>query len=455
MLKKVNDFIKEHQLTRPGELIIIGVSGGPDSMALLHIMNQLKKELSFSIAAVHLNHGLREEAQDEEDFVRESCHNMSVPFYFQRVDIMEMALQEKKSIEEMGRDYRYQYFYQLMHDIRADRIATAHHQDDVAETVLLHLLRGAGIKGLRGIMPLKGRIIRPLLSLSKNDIIAYLGNNNIGYCIDKSNYDSTYLRNRVRHSLLPQLQENFNPRIVENLNQLANIAREENEVMQGETDNLWKKVAIKEDKNLIILNKEILNTLPPAYQRRLIIKALSSLKGESGWTMKDIQSIRQLARKEGSSKKLHLQKGILVKLAYNELIFSDHQAQSVFFNYQVSIPGQLTVPEIGETFVFKLVNKEHFAPKDNAIILDYDKLGKDICIRSRRPGDFFRPRGLDGRKRIKEFFIDIKLPEAQRDKIPLLASDNEIYIIFGLRISHSVSISQKTKRFLMIKREKR
>jgi len=454
MLNKVKNFIKEYRLISPGDLVILGVSGGPDSMALLHIMDRFKSEMGFRLSVAHLNHGLRDEAEADEKFVKEYCQNRDIPFYFQRVNIKKLASQGKKSLEEAGRDYRYKYFRELIHDIGADRIATAHHQDDIAETVLLHLLRGSGIKGLRGIMPVKGRLIRPLLCVSKREIKTYLENMNVDYCLDKSNYDSTYLRNRVRHKLIPYLQEDFNPRIVESLNQLADIAREENEAMEEKTRLLWEKVVIRAEEELIVLNKHILHDLHPAYQRRLILKALGDLKGESGWNMQDVQNIRTLAKKEGSSKRLHLKKGIFVNIAYGELVFSCDPPGKVSFNYKVPIPGRITVPEIGETFVFKVLNKNQFEPEADDINLDYDKLDKDIFLRSRQAGDIFRPPGLNGRKKIKDFFIDIKLPMTERDRVPLLASGNEVYVVFGLRISQLAAAGPKTERFLIIKREK-
>ena len=211
MLAKVLQYIKEHNLITPGDLLVAGISGGPDSMALLHILLQLRPRLNFELVAAHLNHGLRPEAAAEEEFVRDYCQARQVPFYSRRVDIEEIAVRDKKSVEEAGRNCRYQYFNELVAQLGGTRIATAHHRDDNAETVLLNIIRGSGIKGLRGIRPVNGIIIRPLLCVDKNEIETYLAENSVKYCIDLSNYSTDYLRNRIRHNLLPLLEQDYNP----------------------------------------------------------------------------------------------------------------------------------------------------------------------------------------------------------------------------------------------------
>ncbi|MEN6348250.1 MAG: tRNA lysidine(34) synthetase TilS [Syntrophomonas sp.] len=453
MLNKVREFIKAHEMIRPGDFIILGISGGPDSMALLCIMKELQKELDFKIAVAHLNHGLRPEAENEEKLVREYCTDWEIAFYAKTLDIRAIAGQEKKSLEEAGRDYRYQFFYELLTGLKASKIATAHHKDDMAETVLLHLLRGSGIKGLRGIMPVKDSLIRPLLVLSKSEIEAWLNKKQINYCIDSSNYELSYLRNRIRHQLIPLLQNDYNPRIVETLNRLADIAREENDVLEEETWRWWDKLIIKMNHEEIILDKKMLLKVHPALQRRLILKILSRLQGEAGWDMADVQKIIDLAAKEGSSKHITLKKHMRVQVVYKQLHFTTQLKAAPSFNYEINIPGRIHIVATGETYVFEICEREEFKPGAGDIGLDYEKLEFPLYLRSRQAGDCFRPAGGQGRRKIKDYFIDHKIPLSERDRIPLLASRDYIYAVLGFRISSLAAAGPDTRKILLIRRQ--
>lgn len=450
MLAKVKKYINEQGLIKPGELVIAGVSGGPDSMVMLDLLNRLRSRLSFELVVAHLNHGLRPEAEAEENFVRQYCENLKIPFYSRQLNVEEIALREKKSLEEAGRDSRYRFFAELAWELGASRIATAHHQDDNAETLLLNIIRGSGIKGLRGIRPVNGKIIRPLLCVDRSEIENYLLENSIPYCVDQSNYSSDYLRNRIRLELLPLLKENYNPRMVDSLNQLADIAGLENEAMQLETARLGKELVIEKTADEIILNAEGILQLHPAFQRRLILMTLAALQGESGWDWNDVEQIRTLLDKSGSSKSLQLKKGIRVKKIYQQIVFSLKKNRKSRFNYLITVPGQLFIPEIGREITFSLLQQENFKPEPGDFYLDYDKIKGELYLRSRRPGDLFWPRGMQGKKKIKDFFIDLKVPQEERDLIPLLAGE-EIYAVVGFRVSQKVTVDSDTRRILLIK----
>lgn len=451
MLAKVQKYIKEHNLINPQELVIAGVSGGPDSMALLHILDTLRPVLGFRLAVAHLNHGLRPEAAAEENFVQDYCKDREIMFYYRQVDVGQLASQEKKSLEEAGRESRYRYFAELAVKLGASRIATAHHQDDNTETVLLNFIRGSGIKGLRGIRPVNGIIIRPLLCVNKKEIEQYLAENAIAYCIDQSNFCTDYLRNRIRHQLLPLLQQDYNPRIGDSLNQLADIAAQENEAVEIETERFWEQLIINETADEIVLDGDGILQVHPAYQRRIILKALFTLYGESGWNFKDVEQVRDLLTKSGSTKQLQLKKGLFVKKVYRQVIFSSKPADQVSFNYKVAVPGQVCIPETGKSYSFCLLKREDFNPGPDDFYLDYDKIEGEPYLRSRQPGDLFSPRGMQGRKKIKDFFIDLKVPREERDQVPLLATANTVYAILGFRISRHAVVDADTSRILLIK----
>ncbi|HHV15724.1 MAG TPA: tRNA lysidine(34) synthetase TilS [Gelria sp.] len=450
MLAKVLQYIKEHNLITPGDLLVAGISGGPDSMALLHILLQLRPRLNFELVAAHLNHGLRPEAAAEEEFVRDYCQARQVPFYSRRVDIEEIAVREKKSVEEAGRNCRYQYFNELVAQLGGTRIATAHHRDDNAETVLLNIIRGSGIKGLRGIRPVNGIIIRPLLCVDKNEIETYLAENSVKYCIDLSNYSTDYLRNRIRHNLLPLLEQDYNPRIIDGLNQLADIADVENDAIETETAHFWEELIIKQEADEIILDASRILQLHPAYQRRIILKTLSTIQEENNWGATDVKLVIDLLNKSGSSKRLQLKKDLYVKKVYEDLIFTRRLPEKTCFNYKITIPGQVYIKETGKSYSFQLLGPENFKPQDGDIYLDYDKIKGEPYLRSRQPGDVFCPRGMQGTKKIKDFFIDLKVPLTQRDRIPLLVADQTIYAVLGFRIAQEAAVDETTRRILLI-----
>jgi tRNA(Ile)-lysidine synthase len=454
MQDRVKKYIEKEKLIKQGDSVIVGVSGGPDSMALLHLLKQLTAPLNFSIIAAHVNHQLRKESDKEEDFVRVCCLTWQVPFYCQRFDIREEAQRGKKTLEEAGRDCRYRYFNELLRLTGSSLIATAHHQGDNAETVLLHLLRGSGIRGLRGIMPRNGSLIRPLLCIGRSDIIKYLNENRIPYCTDESNYDCSFLRNRIRHELIPYIANEYNPNIIERLNQLAQIAREENDVIEKETAVQWDRVVIKQESEQIVFNLSDFFPLHAAYQKRLILKALGCIKGEGGWSASDVLLIEELLKKEGSSKYVKLKKGVIVRKTYDKLLFNTVHIPKISFCYEfAALPARINIAETGESYIFKVLDRGQFLCQPGDLYLDYDLLKGPFCIRSRRPGDIFHPLGMVGRKKIKDYFIDLKVPAEERDKVPLLISRGAICAVFGYTVSQIVAVNSNTRRIVVIQKE--
>lgn len=454
MEKKVSDYINKYSMVKEKDHIILAVSGGPDSMALLYVMNKLKNHFKYNLTVAHVNHSLRPEADEEEGLVKKCSLNLGIPFYSHKADVKKIAQQEKKSIEEVGRIVRYQFFNQLLNELNADLIATAHHQDDNAETVLLNLLRGTGIKGLRGILPVNNNLIRPLLGVSKSEIMDYIKENSIPYCIDESNYDPVYLRNKIRHELIPLLEKEYNPRIVEGLSKLALIAREENDFIEGQTQQTFKEVLLSKTDSTIKLKAEFLSLLPMALCKRVILHALSELAGEEGWEANDIDIILDLMTKSGSSKIVRLKKNVTVEKVYDELVFSTVQKAKISFDYLLDIPGNIVLPT-GEEYLIKTVPVEEFDPKDCIAYVDYDKCNLPLHFRSRKPGDVFSPYGLHGRKKLKDFFIDLKIPSSKRDEIPLLTGNQgDIYAVVGYRVSNLAAVDKDSKRILVIKKFK-
>ncbi len=454
VLEKTSQYITHQGLISPGDAVIVAVSGGPDSMALLDVLCRLLPQGHFTLAAAHLNHQLRPEAEEEKQFVRQRCRDYNLPCYIRQVDVKKVAREEKKGLEEAARECRYAFFRDLMVRPGAQRVATAHHRNDQAEGVLFNLLRGAGVKGLRGMLPAQGPFIRPFLCLNREEIALYLKERSLPFCIDASNTDIRFTRNRIRHRLLPFLEQEFNPRTVDILNQLSDIARQENDYLEAECARIWSLVLQEEDQNTLCLDAEQLKKLHPALQRRLLLQALELTGGEGGWSLGDVERARALLEKDGSNKQLHPGKGITVRKSYRSLVFQKQVEETRPFSYQVPIPGNIFVSELGETFSFTVqAGPGDMNTPGGELYLDYDRLPPELLLRSRQSGDRLQPRGMSGHKKLKDLFIDMKLTREERERVPVLASPGgEIYALLGLRVAAPAAVQADTGRVLVSKR---
>lgn len=260
MKEKVIDTIKKYNLIDAGDIIVIGVSGGPDSMCLLHILNSLRQSLDFEIVVAHINHMIREDAESETQFVQEYCNKIGVECYIQRINVIEKSNLEKIGTEEAGRKARYDFFEKVLKDTGANKIATAHNANDNAETILMNIFRGTGISGLRGIEPIRdNKYIRPIIECERFEIENYCNENNLEPKIDKTNFENTYTRNKIRNILIPELKKEFNPNIIQALNKLSSLARQENEFIQNYVENITEKdLKVPE---LMAINKEALEQI--------------------------------------------------------------------------------------------------------------------------------------------------------------------------------------------------
>lgn len=450
MYQNVVGYIQDQHMIKPGDKIVAGVSGGADSMALLHILHRYCTENGGEVVAAHLNHGLREEAIQDEELVKETCSHWGIACYTRRVDVADIAARTKKSWEEAGRDCRYQYFQELASQVGADRIATAHHQNDQAESVLLHLLRGSGIRGLQGIKPVNGRLIRPLLCATRKDIEQYVQENQLPFCQDLSNDDPAFTRNRIRLQLIPYLQEAFNPRIVEALNRLAVIAQEENAALDEIADQKWPLIS-RSLENELQLDINLLVQEPAALQNRLILRALQGVSGQRDWAQEDLLRVRSLLDKPGSNFVLEWGSTIQVGKVYDTLVFTTEFLESPPFCYPVTIPGQVYVRELAANFSFTVLSASEWQPAPGHIGLDLDRIKSPLFLRSRQEGDRLRLRGLQGHKSLKKYFMEQKIPSRQRNRIPLLAAGEEIYAVWGLLVAEPAAITDSTARILVIK----
>ena len=257
MLKEqVINTIKKYNLIEDADKIVIGVSGGPDSICLLHILNEIKKELNFKICVAHINHMIRKEADEETEYVKDFCKNLGIECYIKRIDVIKIANNLKRGTEETGRQMRYEFFNEVLEKTNANKIATAHNNNDKVETILMNILRGSGTSGLKGIEAIRNnKYIRPLIETSREEIEEYCIINKLEPKIDKSKNENIYTRNKIRNIVIPYIKKEFNPNIIKTINRLSEVANEENEYMNKITQQTFNEIYVKSDNTIVCSSK--------------------------------------------------------------------------------------------------------------------------------------------------------------------------------------------------------
>ncbi len=323
MLKEeVLKTIKKYNLINNGDKIIVGVSGGPDSVCLLHVLNSLKTQLNIEIVVAHVNHMIREVADIETEYVQEFCKNINVPCFIKKVNVLEIAKQSKKGTEEVGRDERYSFFDEVLKQTNSNKIATAHNSNDKAETVILNIVRGSGIAGLKGIEANRdNKYIRPLIETSRDEIEKYCGENNLNPKYDESNNENIYSRNKVRNELIPYIKKEFNQNIIQTVNRLSELATEENDYLESLTEKAYKELKLEEKPN-IILNLKKFNNLELVIKRRLILYTIKeTLHTTNGIEKVNIDDIIKLCSNNIGNKYLMPTKKIKIFVGKGKIEF--------------------------------------------------------------------------------------------------------------------------------------
>lgn len=280
--KNVLKTIKEHELVKNGDTIVVGVSGGPDSVCLLHILNELKNILKIQLVVAHINHQIREESTMEEQYVENLCKKMQIPIYKTRAQVEEKAKNEKIGLEEAGRKVRYAFFEEIKEKVKAQKIATAHNANDNCETVLMNIIRGCGVPGLKGIPIKRNEIyIKPLLETTRTEIEDYCKQENLQPCIDKSNFENIYTRNKIRNILIPTLQQEYNPNIINTINRLAKLAQKETDYLQAVTKKQYLETLKEEKAEEIILDAKKMQQMENYSISKILLYAIEKLAGST------------------------------------------------------------------------------------------------------------------------------------------------------------------------------
>ncbi len=454
--------INKHRLFEKGSRIVAGISGGADSVCLLKVLKELRIEFDLELTAVHLNHCLRaEEADGDQDFVQELCQKWDIELKIFREDIRQIALKNKISLEEAGRNVRYRIFNRVLEEKKADYIAVAHQKEDQAETVMLNILRGTGPEGLCGMKFKQGKIIRPLLNISRTQIEHFLFQNGVPYRTDSTNLDSDYTRNRIRNELFPKIKEMFGINLTNQLVRISELMQDEQTFLESAAQKAYYEVVMDEQYQIII-SLEKFNSLDRAIKKRIIRIAWEKInKCRKNLEYVHVEQVLDLCQKKVTGKKVELPKRIEARISYDTLIFAPKQVErNIVYSYPVIIGGITRVDEAngilkseiisaGEAFL-KYGYPEDIKEHNNTQLFDYDKLKNGIVIRCRNQGDVIRPFGAGGEKKLKKYFIDEKIIREERDKVPLVAIRNKIVWIIGMRTSNDFRARRNTKNVLVL-----
>ncbi len=456
MKKKVRNFIREHHMVEKGECVLAAVSGGADSLCLLMILLELQQELGIALRAVHVEHGIRgEESKKDAAFVEDFCSRRQIPCRVFYCDAKTYAKERKMSVEEGARELRYQYFRQAAEEFGADKIALAHNQNDCAETMLFHLARGTGMKGMCGIRPVRQEIVRPLLCASRCEIEAYLAEKDQDFCRDQTNEELLYTRNKIRHQVLPILSE-INSNAVSHMNQAAAFVSEAVELLDALTKQALQAYVCEKDGGTCILQE--LQKEKQVIRRAVIHKALQKEAGKSqDIAMVHVKQLEQLFALQ-SGKKINLPYNIEGRKTYQGILLHRQKEQTEercqLLDLEALRTGSLYISSHGYQIQTRLLDKipqnEEIPKKMYTKWLDYDKIKGNMRMRTRQKQDFLVIDAKGSRKKLKKYFVDEKVPEYQRDQVLLLADDTHILWVIGYRISEDVKVTQHTKRILEI-----
>jgi tRNA(Ile)-lysidine synthase len=460
IVEKVLAAIEANGMLARGDRALVAVSGGPDSVALLDVLARNRRKLGVALHAAHLDHMLRgEEARADAEFCRKHAGKLKVPITVGRANVKLIARKRGLSLEHAARLARYEFLEKTADAAQANRIAVAHNADDQAETVLLNMLRGAGPDGLAGMPAVRGRVIRPLLGVRRREIEAYCAERRLKPRTDLSNLERDFLRNRVRLDLLPALEKE-QPKLRQALLRLAKVARDENALLNQMAEDAMAGVCRKATKTRVALGLDAFATLPPALQRRLARVAIGRLRGDlCNIEYVHIETLRALALSGSPGKCVHLPDGLTVTRGYEDLTLSTEppakQAPASDEEFALGVPGRTRIAPLGveieAEFLPAAAARQAMHEGRQTACLDYARLAEPLTIRTRRPGDRFQPLGMGGTTKLQDFFVDRKVPEPERDRVPLLLSAGEIAWVVGQRIAHPFRLTADTRAALVLR----
>jgi tRNA(Ile)-lysidine synthase len=474
----VLDTIRRHRMMQAGDRVAVAVSGGADSVALLRLLEDMANELGITLCVVHFNHALRGAESDvDEQFVAELANEAGLEFVSVREDVAAAARNHGWNLEDAARRLRYAFFVRVVESGRATRVAVAHSADDQAETVLARIIRGTGLTGLAGIYPVVGHVVRPLIEVRRAELRAFLEHRGQAWREDASNRDTRRLRARLRLDLLPDLEEKYNPAIVERLNALGDLAREDEKLWAVLVEDRFRTLATRSEEGISLGIPDLLSPLRlapeevRALSQRLVRRILEELRGDrSGITIRHVLDVLYLARESSSGRRIQLP-GVVIEKIFDRLLFSsapsaeqtaqaeETGADADSYQYVVELPASgsamIAVPEVGRRFQLKLIDWPACARDTKRAVeaLDADRLRSPLVLRNWRPGDAYRPRGRGGVRKLKQLFLKDRIAVRERARWPVLTSAGKLAWVRGMPPAEEFAAGRETRKGLVIAEE--
>ena len=471
---RVKNTIIDNRLIDQGERIVIGLSGGPDSVCLFHVLYQLKEALGIELHAVHINHGLRPGAADEDQkFVEKLCAAYKVPCDTFSFDVNRIAKEAGISGEDAGRQVRYRSFYEVAEKITAKtgasvKIAVAQNMNDQAETVLMRIIRGTGIDGLGGIEYRRGEkdsavIIRPLLDVTRDEIEEYCREHDLEPRIDLTNLEPIYTRNKIRLELLPYLRDNFNTNVITALNRLSKIAKEDKDYLYKRVGEVMEQHVTVKKQDRLCVPLAILQKEHPAIRHRVILKLFERIGLMKDITAAHLEQADRLLAEGKTSSATDFTAGYVMEISYGMVeCYKKAENRAVDFEHEIKWDNITEIVELNAQIRVKILRRQDLPDSmesnnagsgSSVCYLSLDKIKSCGCrpvFRTRRQGDYIRPLGMKGRKKLQDFFVDEKFAREERDRTPLLCLGPEVIWVVGSRISEYYKVGKDTEQIIML-----
>jgi tRNA(Ile)-lysidine synthase len=454
--RTVRRTIEKHSMFSKGDRVVVAVSGGPDSVALLYILDSLKEVYGLKLHAAHLEHGLRgEESIQDMKFVEDLCGNLSIPLTAKSEKVGDMARERGLSIEAAARELRYAFLDDVLKETGSNRIATGHNANDQAETVLINLIRGSGLAGLSGMRPaIEAAVVRPLIEAGREEIMAYLKQKDIPYRTDSSNADTRFARNKVRNVLLPMIEKEFNPNIVDSLVRTASVFSMVYEYFRDEVKGVMRE-AVTMVEGRVTLNLEAFSPYPDVIKLFTLHSVLRGMEDEEQVISYDtLAALLNVAEKSQSGSRIDIGSGIVALKQYDTVVIGRDLALYEPYEVQLNVPGETRVENAGYVYSAEVLNQKPETAdvyrSGRSAYFDFSDLALPIVARNWREGDRFVPFGLKGSKKIHDVFIDEKVPVSERTMIPLVCDREGIIWVTGVRRADRARITDRTKAVVKI-----
>ncbi len=439
---KVYETIIKYNMINNGDSILVGLSGGADSIFLMHSLMKMKNKIDFDLYAAHMNHGIRgDEAKRDETFVKRYCECNKIPLFIKSVDIPKISKENKISEETAGRNERYKFFNEICNNNNIRKIAVAHNMNDSVETVIHNMIRGASLNGLCGIKPVNENIIRPIIEVNRQEIEKYLSNNNISYCTDSTNASDIYTRNKIRNNIIKSMSD-INPAIVQTVFTNCSNLRNDYSFICEYTKSLN---CLSYDGEKVIVNKNIFDKQHISIKSRIIMQAFDTLRGScDGISTSHIEII---SKASDSGRVYNMPGGVDVVVSFDKIVFMNEVKNNVSFEYDYRIGDKLEyLPGI---FLKSSYCNKYDDSDKTALYIDADLLRNNVLkVRNKIDGDRFIPYGMTSPKKIKKYFMELKIPTYKRNEIPLILDGDQVVCIVPYRISELYKTNEKTKNIV-------